>query len=493
MNRRTRQVIVAAVAIVAAAGGGYWAGHHALPGRDNSSSAPVAKSADATSKRVLYWHDPMVPGQRFDKPGKSPFMDMQLVPVYADNEASTGVKIDPALAHNLGLRTVVVVRQRLASSVQAPGVVAVPEGNDVLLQARTAGTILRVHISGSYATVRQGDPFLSISSPELLAALGEYQVLLQSGSLELAPLRQAAVQRLRVLGVDADSIEKAERGLAPDLALVQRSPAAGIVRELTARVGMTVAPGDTLARISALSPIWVEAAVPEASVGSIRAGDTASVSAPGLRSAPITAKVISALPLVDPVTRTRSVRLEVANRDLALVPGMTARVTFEDAGDEVLAIPDEAIIRTGTRTLVYALDDAGGFVPVEIDAGRTINGQTEVRSGLAEGATVVSSAQFLIDSEANLRAAGERLKAPPTPARSPSATGGYESKGVVTAMTAGSVTLQHEAVPALNWPAMTMTFVLAPDVKTTIPPGTTVRFRFTVAGKPTVTAIEARP
>ncbi len=495
MNRRALQVLVIGAGILAAAGIGYSIGHRtATPTPPSSESS--ASDAGESGKRVLYWHDPMVPGRRFDKPGKSPFMDMDLVPVYADDEASAGVKIDPAMAQNLGLRTAKVMRQRFGSSLDAPGIVAVPEGNDVLLQARTAGTIVRVHVSGSYATVRRGDPFLTITSPELLTALREYQVLNQSDSPNLAPLRQAALQRLRVLGVDQANIEKAERGSTPDLTLVQRAPASGIVRELGAREGMTVAPGQMLARISPVSPIWIEAALPEASTSSIHAGDMASVSAPGLTGAPIAAKVVAVLPTVDPVTRTRGVRLEAANRDMTLVPGMTARVHFEEgAGKQVLAIPDEAIIRTGTRTLVYAQNDAGRFVPLEIDAGRTINGQTEIRSGLMEGATVVSSAQFLIDSESNLRAAGQRVQVPAQSATAAAASDGYEGKGVVTGLTDDAVTLRHEPVAALDWPAMTMTFALAPGIKATMPVGTVVRFRFQMdAGKPpTVTSLEAAP
>ncbi|MEN3974269.1 efflux RND transporter periplasmic adaptor subunit [Emcibacter sp. SYSU 3D8] len=493
MNRRTLQVLVTGAGVLAAAGFGYWIGHRTAPYGAPPLSVSSGKAGSESSKQVLYWHDPMVPGQRFDKPGKSPFMDMDLVPVYADEEAAAGVKIDPAMAQNLGLRTAKASRQRFGFSIEAPATVGVPEGNDVLLQARTAGTIVSVHVSGNYATVRRGDPLLTITNPELLAALREYQVLNQSGSSDLAPLRQAAIRRLKVLGVDQASIEKAEQGLAPDLTLVQHAPASGIVRELGAREGMTVAPGQMLARISPLSPIWIEAALPESSTGSIHPGDTASVLAPGLMDMPITAKVVAVLPAVDPVTRTRGVRLEASNRDLTLVPGMTARVVFEEgAGEQVLAVPDEAIIRTGTRTLVYAQNDAGRFVPLEIDAGRTINGQTEVRSGLMEGATVVSSAQFLIDSESNLRAAGKRVQTPTRPDPIPAAKVGYEGNGVVTGLTADAVTLRHEPVAALDWPAMTMTFALAPDIKTTVPLGTAVRFRFKMdAGKsPTVTWLE---
>lgn len=299
------------------------------------------------------------------------------------------------------------------------------------------------------------------------------------------------MQRLKVLGVDQASIEKAEQGSTAALTLVQRAPASGIIRELTAREGMTVAPGQMLARISPISPIWIEAALPEASTGSIHPGNMAFVSAPGLMGAPIAAKVVAVLPTVDPVTRTRGVRLETANHDMTLVPGMTARVRFDGgAGEQVLAIPDEAIIRTGTRALVYVQNEAGRFVPVEIDAGRTIDGRTEVRSGLDEGARVVSSAQFLIDSESNLRAAGERVQAP---AKAPTGASGYEGKGVVIGSAAGQVTLRHEAVPAANWPAMIMTFTLAPGVNATMPTGTVVRFRFRMdAGKPPiVTSLEA--
>lgn len=485
MNRTT--IIIAALLTAGlSAVGGYWIGRE---------SGPKATSAQDTGgsmaeRKVLYWHDPMVPGQRFDKPGKSPFMDMDLVPVYAD-ETSAGVKIEPSMAQNLGLRTAKAVRRRFASSVETPAVVTIPEGNDVLLQARVSGTVTRVHVSGSFVAVRQGDALLTMSSPELLAALKEYQVLAASPSSELQQLRAAAVTRLRILGIDDGMIAKAERGQAPDVSLVQRAPASGIVRELAVRTGMTVSPGQTLARISPLSPIWAEAAVPEASASGIRTGDSATLSAPGLTEATVAGKVVAVLPSVDPVARTRGVRIEFANRDATLVPGMTARVRFEaERGAPVLAVPDEAIIRTGTRALVYVASADGSYVPTEIETGRTMEGLTEVRSGLNEGASVVSSAQFLVDSESNLRAANARTQ-PPLPPKPSASSDEYETVGVLTAIQPGAATLRHEAVSGLSWPAMTMTFGLAPSVRAPGPVGTSVRFRFRMdADKPVITSMQ---
>lgn len=485
MNRATIIGMALLMAGLATAGG-YWLGQAAGPQATSVQGVGGGKVA----RQVLYWHDPMVPGQRFDKPGKSPFMDMDLVPVYAD-EASEGVKIEPSMAQNLGLRTAKVVRRRFASSVETPAVVTIPEGSDVLLQARVAGTVTRVHVSGSFVAVRQGDALLTMSSPELLAALNEYQVLAASPSPQLQQLRAAAVTRLRILGVDDGTIAKAERGQAPDVSLVQRAPASGILRELAVRTGMTVSPGQTLARISPLSPIWAEAAVPEASTGGIHAGDNATISAPGLTEATLKGKVVAVLPSVDPVARTRGVRIEFPNRDATLVPGMTARVRFEsERGEAVLTVPDEAIIRTGARALVYVASADGSYVPTEITTGRTLEGLTEVRSGLDEGATVVSSAQFLVDSESNLRAANERRQ-PPAPSKPSASMEGYETVGVLTAVQPDAATLRHGPVPALNWPAMTMTFGLTPGVTPPGPVGTTVRFRFRMDdGKPLITSMQ---
>jgi Cu(I)/Ag(I) efflux system membrane fusion protein len=486
MNRATI-IGTALLTVGLTAGGGYWMG------RETGLKATSAQDASGgkAARKVLYWHDPMVPGQRFDKPGKSPFMDMDLVPVYAD-EASEGVKIEPSIAQNLGLRTATVVRQRFASSVETPAVVTIPEGNDVLLQARVSGTVTRVHVSGSFVAVRQGDALLTVTSPELLAALQEYQVIAASPSPDIQQLRAAAVTRLKILGVDEGTIAKAERGEAPDVSLVQRAPASGIVRELAVRTGMTVSPGQTLARISPLSPIWAEAALPEASAGGIHIGDSATLSAPGLPQTSVAGKVVTVLPSVDPVARTRGVRIEFANRDAILVPGMTARVRFEaERGEPVLAVPDEAIIRTGTRALVYLANADGSYVPTEIETGRTLEGFTEVRSGLNEGATVVSSAQFLVDSESNLRAANARSQ-PPLPPNPSASLEEYETVGVLTAIQPGAATLRHEAVSALSWPAMTMTFGLAPGVRAPGPVGMSVRFRFHMeAGKPVITAMQA--
>lgn len=493
MNRTTTSFAML-LAIGVAAAGGYWIGREIEPDAASSAhSNPADAPGGKDARKVLYWHDPMVPGQRFDKPGKSPFMDMNLVPVYGD-EASEGVKIESYLAQNLCLRTAKVVRKLLASSVETPAVVTVPEGNDVLLQARVAGSVTHVHVSGSFVAVRQGDALLTVSSPELLAALNEHRVLAASPSPELAPLRAASVTRLKILGLDDDSIAKAARGQAPDVTLVQRAPASGIVRELAVRTGMTVSPGQTLARISPLSPIWVEAAVPEASAGEIHAGDGVAISAPGLINARLEGKVVAVLPSIDPVTRTRGVRIEFANNGAVLVPGMTATVRFTaKRGKPALTVPDEAIIRTGTRSLVYVANADGRYVPMEIEPGRTVDGLTEVRSGLDEGATVVSSAQFLVDSESNLRAASERGRSP-SRLKPPDASEEHDTIGVLTAVQPGAATLRHEAVPSLSWPPMTMTFSLAPGVSAPGPVGTTVRFRFRMdAGRPVITFMEAAP
>jgi Cu(I)/Ag(I) efflux system membrane fusion protein len=256
--------------------------------------------------------------------------------------------------------------------------------------------------------------------------------------------------------------------------LTVTAPISGVISELSAREGMTVMNGAPLFRVNGLATVWVVAQVPEGMVASVRPGTSAQVRTAAFPDETFKGKVTALLPEVDPATRTLKARVEVANPQAKLSPGMFARVSFSP-GDarEVLAVPSEAVIRTGRRTLVMVTGKDGRFAPVEVETGAEGDGKTEIRKGLAEGDKVVSSGQFLIDSEASLKGIQARTdpvreSAPPANVTASMAT--HQGEGKVASVGNGEITLSHGPIPSLQWPAMTMAFKappsgIPPDIK----------------------------
>jgi Cu(I)/Ag(I) efflux system membrane fusion protein len=406
MNARTWILVLLGAALLG--GGGY-----ALYTQGMNRGMAMATPGPANGRRVLYWHDPMVPGPKFDNPGKSPFMDMQLVPVYADDARAgdaSGVRIDPALQQNLGMRTAVVAKVRIGQQVEAVGNVTYDERDVALVQARANGYVERLDVRAPLDPVRKGQALAELYVPDWVAAQEEYLAARKLASA--APgLEEAARQRMRIAGMTDAQVDAVQRDGRVRPRITIAAPIDGVVSELTAREGMTVANGAPLFRINGLGTVWVVAQVPENMAASVRPGTSAQVRTAAFPDAVFRGKVTALLPEVDPATRTLKARVEVANPQATLAPGMFARVTFasSDAAD-VLAVPTEALIRTGTRTVVMVASREGRFAPVEVETGAEAHGMTEIRKGLAEGQQVVASGQFLLDSEASLKGFEARLK-----------------------------------------------------------------------------------
>ena len=440
MNKRTstRIFVVAAIVCLAAAGG-YGIGRLGQPqGAPPSKSVGAAPAAEpgtapagataSAEKKVLYWHDPMVPGPKFDKPGKSPFMDMQLVPVYAESgheDAHTsGVTINPRTQQNLGVRTAEVVKGTLASGVEAVGSVAWNERDVAVVPARATGYVEKLFVRAPLEPVAQGQPLAALYVPDWVAAQEEFLATRRiaasssaSGSnSDLKSLVDGARQRMRLAGMTDAQIARVESigKVEPRITVV--APIAGVLAELGVREGTAVTAGMPIARINGLATVWINAEVPEALAARLRAGDAVEAKTPG--GAVIEGKVAALLPEVNAQTRTLKVRVEVNNARRALVPGMFATLRFRPAeGGDMLLIPSEAIIATGTRTIVMLAEDGGRFMPIEVTPGVEANGKTEIRKGLKAGQKVVLSGQFLLDSEASLKGIEARQVPADDPAR----------------------------------------------------------------------------
>jgi Cu(I)/Ag(I) efflux system membrane fusion protein len=402
-------------------------------------------------RQVLYWYDPMVPDTHFDKPGKSPFMDMDLVPRYAgEPEAAAGVAINPSVVQNLGIRFASVERTSTGEVIRASGVLAFNDRALATVQAKQEGFVERGHGKAVGDIVQAGDALVDLRVPAWSGAVAEYLALRGGSDPSLA---DAARRRLGALGVPNDAIQTAEqRGAAPSSFTI-RAPASGALVSLEARNGSALGAGASIATISGLSPVWLVVSVPQGSIGATKAGTAATVRFPAFPGEDFAGRVDAILPGANAANRTIEVRITLDNRDGRLRPGMTGEVTLSAVpGHDALTAPSEAVIRTGLRNLVIVSQGDGRFEPVEVTLGAAIGDRLEITSGVSEGQQVVASGQFLIDSEANLSGVLERLRGVA------SAPVIYESTGRVTAIDAKGVTIAHAPVPQLNWPDMTMAF-----------------------------------
>ncbi len=427
----------------------------------NDTVVPSPKAV-GTDKKVLYWHDPMVPGQKFDQPGKSPFMDMQLVPVYANNEDDGGkVSISSRVQQNLGIRTAEVTKGHLVPNVVAVGSIAYNERDVVLVQARSNGFVEKLYVRAPFDVVRKGQPLAELYVPDWIAAQEEYLSAKRLQVSGFAGLLEGAKQRMRLAGMNDDQIRLIESSGKVHPRMTITAPAGGVVTELTAREGMTVMTGASLFRINGLATIWVYADIPENLSPQVRPGNTVEARVPSLPDSVFRGKVGAILPQVDTATRTLKARIELSNPSAQLVPGMFATLNFDAlARKEYLLIPTEAVIATGKRSVVMVAQENGKFLPVDVVVGMESKGQTEIIKGLEPGQKVVVSGQFLVDSEASLKGTATRMSDASAPKNSSAMGTTYRAEGKVEKIDKETITISHGPIPALQWGSMTMGFNL---------------------------------
>jgi Cu(I)/Ag(I) efflux system membrane fusion protein len=467
------RLFVAAAALAIASGGIGFAAARLLPQR-------AAPSAEAAGRKILYWYDPMVPGQRFDRPGKSPYMDMQLVAKYADEAGAgepAGIAVPSSRTQQLGMRLATVSRGPLADSPTVTGTVDFNQRDVAVVQARAGGFVQRVYGRAPGDIVAAGAPLADVLVPEWGGAQTEYLAVRRTGNAALA---RAARERLLLLGMAPGLVAAVERSGRVRNTISIATPTGGVIKTLGVRAGMTVSAGQTLAEVNGLGTVWLNAALPEAMAGQVKIGERATASFTAFAGEAFTGRVTAILPEADAASRTLTLRIELPNPGLRLKPGMFATVSLGAAGGDALLVPSEAVIRTGRRTLVMVAKDGGRFLPAEVRTGREGGGNTEILAGLATGERVVASGQFLIDSEASLSAIQPRsIAAPVAQPRAAAQPKTYETVGRVEAIERDGITVSHEPVPAIGWPAMTMRFRLAdPAIGRGLKRGDRVRFAF---------------
>jgi Cu(I)/Ag(I) efflux system membrane fusion protein len=489
-------VAVLAIAAAALAAGGFLLGRQLPPPAGQVATATA--TTQAGERKVLYWHDPMVPGPRFDKPGKSPFMDMQLVPVYADEQGGSGVRISPQIQQNLGIRTATVTRSQVASSFDAVGAVQFDERLTEAVQTRVAGYVERLLLRAPMEYVRRGQPLVTIFAPDWLAPQNEYLALKRA---DVPPdLLAAARARMRALSIPDALLRQSEQAGTAQARFTLTAPVSGVVAELGVREGVAVNPGMTLFRIAGLDKVWAVAEVPEAQAVRLVRGQKVRAALQADASQAFDGELKEILPQVNANTRTVQARFEVANKGGRLTPGMLLRLQLAGPASSRLLVPAEAVIRTGTRAVAIVRKADGTFEPREVQLGADLGDSIEVVQGLREGEQVVASGQFLVDSEARLKSVLGAIAAPPAPAPASSAGGAATPAGVdggegkVEAVAPDAITISHGPVASLKWPPMTMDFgkpdpLAFPGVK----PGDSVRFEFKKGGPVGYELLTVRP
>jgi Cu(I)/Ag(I) efflux system membrane fusion protein len=369
----------------------------------------------ATAERKpQYWYDPMHPSEHFSKPGKSPFMDMQLVPKYAqgssteDSGAAPGsIAVDSRIVQSLGLRLAKVEQGNFAHVIDTVGLVGVDEHRIEAIEVRQPGWVERLEVRAAGDSVRRGQLLAGIYSPDLLAT--QEEMLIARGSND-PKLIEAARRRLALFGLSEAQIARIEKTGVVERRVDYYAPFDGYVMELGTRQGAAVEPGTLLFKLVDLNSVWITAEVPETQAAWLKPGDSVQVEVPALPGEHFAAQVDYLYPELTQATRTLKVRVVVKNPRRSLRPGMFAAAHFHAATQEqVLTVPSEAVIKTGSRSIIIVADGDMHFRPVPVRVGAEQGGRSEILEGLEPGQNVVASGQFLIDSEANLRGAFDNL------------------------------------------------------------------------------------
>ena len=373
-----------------------------------SSDMPMAETEE-TEAKPLYWVAPMDPNFRKDQPGKSP-MGMELVPVFADVDKIDDpgvVRISPNVVNNLGVRIAEVKQAVLQVPIKTVGYVQYNENNLLHVHPRVEGWIEKLYIKAAGEQVKEGEPLYALYSPELVNAQEEYLLALKRNNQELTA---AAESRLLALQMPADSLRKLKSTQKVQQTIVFTAPQSGVIDNLAIREGFYVKPGTTLMSIGALEDVWVNAEVFERQAAQVKLGQLVTMTLGFVPGKTWQGQVDYVYPTLDAKTRTLSVRLRFNNVDMLLKPNMFAQVVIHTDSEELtLLVPKEAVIRTGTQNRVVLVVAQGQYKSIEVNLGQVTNEFAQILDGVEAGDQVVSSAQFLLDSESSINSDFKRM------------------------------------------------------------------------------------
>lgn len=391
-------------------------GLHTLSDRHTSDSGSELAKTN-TPAEPLYWVAPMDPNYRRDKPGKSP-MGMDLVPVYAEgveNEPAGTVTISPAVEHNLGVRTADVAFDLLAQPIRTVGYISADEDSQWQLNSRVSGWIERLHVKSVGESIQKGQPLFELYSPELVKAQEEFlnALRLQTNGVsngQQSNLVRSSRARLQALGLSAaqvSSLEK-QRQVAQTITFYARQ--SGYLSQLGIREGAYIAPSNKILEVVSLDKVWLKAELFESQAAWVKAGDSAQIRFEAFPDQVWIGEVDLIYPELDAKSRTQMLRLRIDNPDLQLKPNMFAQLSLTaKAAAPAMLIPREALIRSADLQRVVVALGEGRFRSVKVEVGRENGTQVEILEGLMPGQKVVTSAQFMLDSESSLTADFSRM------------------------------------------------------------------------------------
>ena len=415
----------------------------------------------SSAKQPLYWVAPMDANYRRDKPGKSP-MGMDLIAYYGGDgagpdEGAGTIRISANVINNLGVRTVKAEVKTLHTQINTVGYVTYDEDRLVHIHPRVEGWIEKLYVKAIGDPVKKGQPLYNIYSPELVNAQEEYLLALDRKNRRLIT---AAENRLVALQLPKSVITKLKKTRKVQQNIAFFAPQNGIIENLKIREGFFVKPGSTLMSIGDLSQVWVVAEVFERQANQVVQGTAVTMSLDYLPGKTWQGKIDYVYPILDPTTRTVKVRLRFNNENGEFKPNMFAQIIIHTSSDEkTLLIPKEALIRTGNQDRVVLALGEGNFKSVAVSVGRFDSNNVEILSGLNAGEEIVSSAQFLLDSESSKTSDFKRMSHDSVPSTV------WVDASIISLMADHKMlTLAHDAIPAWDWPEMTMDFTALDSV-----------------------------
>ncbi|PSU20981.1 efflux RND transporter periplasmic adaptor subunit [Photobacterium kishitanii] len=447
-------VKIAAAALLIGTAIGVTATHYI----SSNSTSMTAIATTATDKEPLYWVAPMDPNYQRDKPGKSP-MGMDLIPVYAEDSPTATVAgtvtINAAVENNLGVKTAAVIKQKLSPQIDTIGYVAFDESHLWQTNIRVSGWVQKLYVNAVGEQVHKGDVLFTLYSPEIVKS---QQELLNAYRTGRSGLMQGARDRLMALGVDKQQIEQIIKTGKATKTIEVKAIADGVIASLNVREGGYLSPAQVAISAGPLNEVWVNAEIFERQAHWITTNSKATMALDAIPGQQWQGSVDYVYPILDPKTRTLRMRLKFANHNGQLKPNMFANITLTPTTDKaVLTVPTQAVIRSGDMTRVVLAEDNGKYRSARIKIGREANNRVEVLAGLTTADRIVTSAQFLLDSESSKSADLSRINGVDSVDKNLIVTW---AKGEITAINTdqGVLTINHQPVSAWSWPAMTMDF-----------------------------------
>ncbi|MGO2303129.1 MAG: efflux RND transporter periplasmic adaptor subunit [Providencia sp.] len=372
-----------------------------------------AEQIEIKERTVLYWYDPMYPNTKFNQPGKSPFMDMDLVPKYEDENSSSintkGITINPAQTQNLGLKTVEVKWGKLNYDLTFPAEVAFNDHQYAVVQARENGFVEKIYPIAMGERIQQGAPIADLTMPAWVEAQSEYLALNQMDASQKN--LNSVLERLRLNGMPEGAITQFIKTGKVQTRFTIKAPISGVITALNLRQGMNVTKEGVIAQVQGTNPLWINASISQSVADLLNKDVQFSVSIPAYPTHKFVVNNWVILPSADITSRTINIRAEINDDANLLKPGMTAYLNLVAQGSESMLIPSQAIVDSGTEQHVIAIGENGEFIPKKIRMINEFKQMSAVSDGVQVGERIVTQGIFLIDSEANIAGALERMNA----------------------------------------------------------------------------------